>query len=98
MDGFTEQVDEIDFRPALVATGTWIALGLAFDAYLIARRKNRLISDVLRTKPGKVFLVVFILHIVNCLGKVDPFSYAGSKITARLDRAAQALADALPDQ
>lgn len=98
MDRFTDQADVFDYRPAIAATGAWIALGLAFDAYLLAKRKDRLISDVLRTKPGRVFLVVFILHIVNVLGKADPFRFAGSKITARLDRAAQALADALPDQ
>jgi hypothetical protein len=97
VDGFTEQIDVYDYRPAIAATGVWIALGLALDAYLLAKRKNRLISDVLRTKPGRVFLVVFVLHIVNVLGKADPFSFAGSKITARLDRAAQALTDVLPD-
>lgn len=97
MDGYTDQIDVFDYRPAIAATGLWIALGLALDAWLLAKRKDRLISDVLRTKPGRVFLVVFLLHIVNVLGKADPFSFAGSRITARLDRATQALTDALPD-
>lgn len=83
MDAFTETIDAIDFRPALVATGIWVAVGLALDAYLVVKQKDRLITDVLRTKPGKVGLIVLGLHVANCLGKADPFRAAASLINSR---------------
>lgn len=97
MIGFTEQPDGLDYRPAAYATGAWIGIGLALDAYLLVKRKDRLISDVLRTKPGRAFLIVFCLHIVNALGPIDPFSAGASVINKRLAQAAEALTDALPD-
>lgn len=98
MDWFTAQSDGLNYRPAVVATGAWVGIGFALDAYLLVKRKDRLISDVLRTKPGRAFLIVFVLHIVNVLGRADPFSAAGSMVTARLAKAVPALSDALPDQ
>jgi hypothetical protein len=97
VDGYTEQIDGFDYRPAVVATSAWIGIGLALDAYLLVKRKDRLISDVLRTKPGRAFLVVFCLHIAKALGPVDPFSAAAGVINGRLAKAASALTDALPD-
>lgn len=98
MDGYTEQPNVFDYRPAVIATSAWVGIGLALDAYLLVKRKDRLISDVLRTKPGKAFLIVFVLHIVNGLGKADPFSAAASVINTRLAKAASALTDALPGE
>jgi hypothetical protein len=98
VDGYTEPLDGFNYRPAVVATGAWIGIGLALDAYLLVKRKDRLISDVLRTKPGRAFLVVFVLHIVNVLGRVDPFSAAASVINGRLAKVAPALSDVLLDQ
>lgn len=100
MDEFTALPDVRDIRPAMVATGIWLGVGVALDVYLIAKRKECLITDVLRTPPGKVFLAVLGLHVVNCLGKADPFRAAAYLINTRLakaaDTAATALTDALP--
>lgn len=79
MDGFTE-VEKVNFVPALVATGVWLGVGAALDAYLVASRKDRVITDVLRTKPGKVFLAVLCLHVANLLGRADPFSAVAAAI------------------
>lgn len=86
MDGFTEQTDVLDLRPALVATGIWVSVGLALDAYLLVRGKDRpcgVMTDVLRTKPGKIGLAVLCLHVANRLGRVDPFRAAASLINGR---------------
>lgn len=97
MDGFTEQADVVrDLRPAMVATGAWLGVGIALDVYLLVKRKDSLITDVLRTKPGKAFLIVLGLHVVNCLGPVDPFRLTANVITGRLGAAADQLTDALP--
>jgi hypothetical protein len=71
-------------------------MGLALDAYLLFKRNDRLISDVIRTKTGKACLIVFCLHIGNLLGRVDPFSLAGALIAARLAEAVPPLSDVLP--
>lgn len=82
MDGYTEP-DEVNFLPALVATGVWLAVGVALDVYLVATNKSRVITDVLRTKPGKVFLTVLCLHVANVLGRADPFSAVAHAIQTR---------------
>lgn len=82
MDGYTE-LDEDNFLPAIVATGVWLTVGAALDAYLVATNKSRLITDVLRTKAGRVFLVMLCLHVVNVLGRADPFSAAAYVIKTR---------------
>lgn len=96
MDGYTEQIDVYDFRPALVATGIWVAVGLALDAYLLVTRKDRLITDVLRTKPGRAAMIVLGLHVANCLGRADPFSACASAINRRLPARVVVLTDPLP--
>lgn len=96
MDGFTELTDDRDLRPALVATGIWLGTGIALDVYLLAKRKECLITDVLRTKPGKAFLIVLGLHVANCLGKADPFRAAAHVINGRLPITTPALADPPP--
>lgn len=98
MDGYTERSDGFNYRPAVVATSAWVGIGLALDAYLLVKRKDRLISDVLRTKPGKAFLIMFILHIMNGLGRADPFSAAASMLNGRLVKVAPVLSDALPGE
>lgn len=84
MDGFTEQIDSDTYLHAAVATGIWISIGLLLDAYLIATRRERLISDVLRTRPGKTVLAVFCLHVADRLGRADPFRFAGTIVAARM--------------
>lgn len=82
MDGYIE-LDGDNYVPAIVATGVWLAVGAALDVYLVATNKSRLITDVLRTKPGKLFLTVLCLHVVNILGKADPFSAAARVVRTR---------------
>lgn len=94
MDGYTATADGIDYRSAIIATGLWIGVGLALDAYLVAKGKTYLITDVLRTKPGKVGLTVLGLHVVNCLGKADPFRAAAGLINWKVAAATAATAAA----
>ncbi len=82
MDEFTA-IDEGNIVPALVATGVWLAVGAALDVYLVSTNKSHVITDVLRTKPGKAFLIVLGLHVANILGKADPFSAAAYAIKYR---------------
>lgn len=82
MDGYIE-LEKDDYRPAVIATGVWLGVGAALDVYLVATNKSRLITDVLRTKPGRMFLVLLCLHVVNVLGRADPFSAAGRVIRTR---------------
>ncbi len=94
MDGYTD-LDDVNFIPALVATGVWLGIGAALDVYLVATNKSRLITDVLRTKPGKAFLIVLCLHVVDVLGRVDPFRAAAFAIYARKSVSVPELTDAL---
>lgn len=71
------------YRPALVATGLWLGVGAGLDAYLVATHKERVITDVLRTKPGMVFMTVLSLHVANILGKADPFRFAAAAINKK---------------
>ena len=82
MDEFTE-VDPNHFTHALVATGIWLGVGAALDVYLLATKKSHLITHVLRTNPGKVFLAVLCLHVMDVLGPADPFRATASAIKAR---------------
>jgi hypothetical protein len=82
VDEFTD-LDAGNIVPALVATGVWLAVGAALDIYLLRSNKSHLITDVLRTPPGKIFLTVLGLHVVDVLGKADPFSGAGRFIKTR---------------
>ena len=82
MDEFTDLSDG-DILPALVATGVWLAVGAALDVYLVSTNKSHVITDVLRTRPGKVFLGVLCLHVANLLGKADPFSAAAYVIRTK---------------
>lgn len=83
MDVSTEALDEASLTHALVATAFWLGVGAALDVYLIRSKRSKLISDVFRTKPGKIGLAVFCLHVGQFLGKLDPFSYAGDRIKPR---------------
>lgn len=69
-----------EYKSALVATGLWLGMGAGLDAYLIATHKERVITDVLRTKPGMVFMTVLCLHVANVLCPVDPFRIAAKAI------------------
>lgn len=80
----TELIEGDTYLPAAAATGVWLATGILLDVYLITTRRKRLISDVFRTRLGKTVLVVFCLHIVDRLGRVDPFKLAGAMIAARM--------------
>lgn len=82
MDAFTDP-SEGNIVPALVATGVWLAVGAALDAYLVATNKSHVITDVLRTAPGKAFLVVLGLHVADRLGRADPFRAAAYVIKTR---------------
>jgi hypothetical protein len=84
VDGSTEQIDSATYLHAAVATGIWLSTGLLLDAYLIATRRERLISDVFRTRLGKTVLAVFCLHVIDRLGRADPFKLAGAMVAARL--------------
>jgi hypothetical protein len=84
VDGFTDHPDGETYLHAAVATALWLAFGIFLDIYLILTRRKRLISDVFRTRLGKTVLVVFCLHIVDRLGRVDPFKFAGTMIAARM--------------
>lgn len=99
MDRFTGQADGLKLRPAVVATCVWVGVGLALDAYLLVKQEDYLITDVLRTKVGKVGMAVLGLHVVNCLGKADPFRAAAAVVNWRLAtvaaRAAEVAADAV---
>lgn len=81
MDGYTDLDD--NFVPALVATGIWLGVGAALDVYLLRSHRSRLITDVLRTKPGRLFLIVLCLHVVNVLGRADPFHAAAYVVQSR---------------
>lgn len=94
MDGFTAQPDGLDYRSAVIATGVWVGIGLALDAYLVAKGKTYLMTDVLRTKPGKIGLAVLGLHVINCLGRADPFRAAAGVINWRVAAATTAAATA----
>lgn len=94
MDGYTEPADGLDYRSAIIATGVWVGIGLALDAYLVAKGKKYLMTDVLRTKPGKIGLAVLGLHVVNCLGRVDPFRAAAGVINWKVAAATAATAAA----
>lgn len=80
--------------PAAVATGAWLATGAVLDVYLVANNK-RPITDVLRTIPGGLFLTVLCLHVVNKLGKVDPFCAVSGVVQSRYCQPQVALADQL---
>lgn len=82
MAGSTE-LDADDFLPAIIATGVWLSVGAALDVYLVATNRSRLITDVLRTKPGRAFLAVLCLHVVNVLGRADPFRAAAYVIQTK---------------
>lgn len=82
MDEFTD-LDGGSIVPALVATGIWLGVGAALDAYLVATNKSHVITDVLRTVPGKAFLVVLGLHVADRLGRADPFRAAAYVIKTR---------------
>lgn len=83
VNGYTE-LDVVDnFVPALVATSVWVAVGVALDVYLVSTNRSHLITDILRTKPGKVGLAVLCLHVVNVLGRVDPFRAAAYALQVR---------------
>lgn len=82
MDGYIE-IDEDNYIPAIIATGIWLGVGAALDIYLVATNKSRVITDVLRTKPGKAFLTLLCLHVVNILGRADPFRAAAFVIQTR---------------
>lgn len=69
-----------DYTPAIIATLVWLGVGVALDVYLIWTRRQRLISDVFRTKLGKMVLALFCIHIIDKFGRVDPFHIAGARI------------------
>lgn len=71
------------YRHALVATGIWLSVGAGLDAYLVATHKERVITDVLRTKPGMALMSILGLHVVNWLGPVDPFRFAAKMINSK---------------
>lgn len=79
--------------PAVAATAAWLGTGAALDIYLVSNHK-RPITDVLRTAPGKLFLVVLGLHVANYLGKADPFRGAAVLIQRRWPEA-EVLAEVL---
>lgn len=95
MDEFTD-LDGGSLIPALVATGVWLGVGAALDVYLVTTNKSRYITHVLRTKPGKVFLALLCLHVVDILGKADPFRAAQYVIQAKRVVVVPELADTLP--
>jgi hypothetical protein len=84
VDGFTDQIDSDTYLHAAVATGIWLATGVVLDVWLIITGRKRLISDVFRTRLGKTVLAVFCLHVIDRLGRADPFKLAGAMIAARV--------------
>lgn len=96
MAGSTARRRDPTYRPALVATGLWLGVGAGLDAYLVATHKERVITDVLRTKPGVVFMTVLSLHVANVLGKADPFRFAATAINKKFPT--QTLTDFVLDQ
>lgn len=71
-----------DLTPAIVATGAWLGFGAALDAILIHEGK-RPMTHALRTPAGLVFWALLGLHLINVLGRRDPFRFAGSFIPRR---------------
>lgn len=94
MDEFTD-LDEGSILPALVATGVWLTVGAALDVYLISTNKSHAITDVLRTAPGKMFLIVLSLHVANILGRADPFSAAARAVKTKRGLPVSSLSDAV---
>lgn len=94
MDEFTA-LDEGTIIPALVATLVWLGMGAALDVYLVRSRRSHLITDVLRTKPGKLFLAVLCLHVANILGPADPFRAVAGVIHTKQVVIVPELTDAL---
>lgn len=95
MAGSTVRIPD-GYGPALVATGLWLGIGAGLDAYLVATHKERFITDVLRTKAGKLFMITLGLHVLNRLGPADPFRFAAKTIGNRFP--VKALADITLDQ
>jgi hypothetical protein len=81
--------------PALIATGVWLGVGAGLDVYLVTHKKH-VITDVLRTAPGTLFLAVLCLHVANVLGKADPFRAAAAALTKKQVAAVAAAAVAIP--
>lgn len=96
MSEFTAPTNDDTYLPAFVATGIWLAVGAVLDAYLVATHKKRLITDVLRTKPGIAFLAVLCLHVANRLGRIDPFRFVAAGVRSRFPDTQ--LADVLQDK
>lgn len=89
MAGYTEtdKIRDNGFIAAWVVTTIWMIIGIVFDVGLL-RKKVRLMSDVFRTKTGLVILTVFYLHILDKLGRLDPFKAAGNALTRRYEGSA----------
>lgn len=85
MQEFTDP-DTGNIVPAIVATCVWAAVGIALDVYLVATGKSHLMTDVLRTKAGKLALAILGLHVVDVLGRADPFSATAKVIRTRQGR------------
>ncbi len=70
------------FEPAAAVWGGLIVAGLASDVVLI-RGAHRTLSDMARSRAGRVAQVVLLAHFANRLGRFDPFHAAARFIPRR---------------
>lgn len=70
----------VDTAEVLVACAA-LTLGVG-DAFLY-RQDRRVVTDVLRTPPVLVGLLVLVAHVLDVLGPVDPFRFVAHRLTRR---------------
>lgn len=68
---------------AEVVVGSAVAFILAADIHL-HRREQRLVTDVLRTRPVTLACLYVMAHVVDVLGPVDLFRHAGRLIPRKV--------------
>ena len=69
-----------DLRPAQCVWWGTVAAVLGADVVLI-RTGRAPVTDVLRTRPGRLFLGVLAGHVLAVLGPADPFLALGKVAT-----------------
>lgn len=65
-------MEPVDLRAATAVLVGGVTGILAADVWLMARGLAP-VTESLRTKPGRVFLVLLTCHVVDVLGPLDPF-------------------------
>ena len=72
----------VDYDPATAVTLGWLTGGLICAAWL-HRGGHRSMCSVIRTPWGRVLLGVFLAHLADRLGPLDPIYAASRRIPQR---------------